>query len=283
MSLSAVLFGQAIETVSASSSNANRIVHVATAADHLTVIEVGEPVDTVAVGSKAFTVERQDDKVFVQSQEEHAKTNLFIWTASHRRYIYELETSSSVAEATFALDYPHVTPASKALAVAPRAPERNVVEELLLNGTPVRLIGLKTPQILSGRVGVQIHDIYEDREKGEMLIRYSVQNGSKLTYQPGQPTIVLLQPASTPYSLWAYRDTQIAGKLLRNLPAQNSGANLAVTEVRAPQSSLDPGHTSFGVLKVTVPDLATNDPQPRIVRFLFPSDDRGQVTATLIL
>ena len=198
ISLSAVLFGQTIETVSATSSNANRIVHVETAADHLTVIEVGEPVDTVAVGSKAFTVERRDDKVFVQSQEEHAKTNLFIWTVSHRRYIYELETSPSVADATFALDYPHVAPARKAPALVMRTPVKSVVEELLLNGTPVRLIGLKTPQILSGRVGVQIHDIYKDREKGEMLIRYSVQNGSKLTYQPGQPTIVLLQPASPP-------------------------------------------------------------------------------------
>ena len=62
-----------------------RVVRVETARDHLTVIELNEPVSMVAVGNQnAFTVERRENKVFVKPAEEDARTNLFIWTASGR-------------------------------------------------------------------------------------------------------------------------------------------------------------------------------------------------------
>ena len=62
----------------------NRIVRVQTALNHLTVIEVGEPVTTVAAGSSAFKIEWRENKVFVQPTEPSAATNLFIWTVSGR-------------------------------------------------------------------------------------------------------------------------------------------------------------------------------------------------------
>ncbi|MFZ0593276.1 MAG: TrbG/VirB9 family P-type conjugative transfer protein [Bryobacteraceae bacterium] len=275
---SSLLFGQRIETLSPDST---RIVHVATALNHLTVIEVGEPVVMAAAGSKAFTVERKDDKVFVQPQEENATTNLFIWTASHRRYTYELETCPNVGQAEFAVDY--ASPVSNKTATVTTQPQPNSIEELLLEGTSVRFVGLKKPQLLSGRVGIQIHDIYKDRANRELLIRYSVQNGSRTAYRPGPPAIVLLPEVNVPFSLWSYRDSQIDGKLVRNLPVKNAGANLIATQVRTPQSLVAPGQTSFGVLKVGFPDLAGNNPAPRVVRFLFPADDGGQVIATLVL
>jgi type IV secretory pathway VirB9-like protein len=67
-----------------------RIVHLKTALNHLTVIEVGEPVVEVAAGSPTFKVEWRDNKVFVQPTEADAATNLFIWTAT-QRLSYELE------------------------------------------------------------------------------------------------------------------------------------------------------------------------------------------------
>ena len=44
----------------------NQIVRVQTALNHLTVIEVGETVTTVAAGSPAFKIEWRENKVFVQ-------------------------------------------------------------------------------------------------------------------------------------------------------------------------------------------------------------------------
>ena len=72
------------------------IARVETAKDHLTVIELGEPVTMVAVGNQsAFLVERRGNKVFVKPTEEGAQTNLFIWTGTGR-YAYELIPAKAV-------------------------------------------------------------------------------------------------------------------------------------------------------------------------------------------
>src|SRR5260370_11580143 len=62
----------------------NRIVRVQTALNHLTVIEVGEPVSTVAAGSSAFKIEWRDNKGFVQPTAPSAATKPFILAGSRR-------------------------------------------------------------------------------------------------------------------------------------------------------------------------------------------------------
>src|SRR5580765_2327469 len=81
----------------------NEVVHVATALDHLTVLEFGEPVTMAASGSQAFQIERHDDKVFIKPLKAGAATDLFVWTAT-RRFAYELESSEEVKNMNFSID-----------------------------------------------------------------------------------------------------------------------------------------------------------------------------------
>ena len=97
-------WAQKIET---HKSDRERIVRVQTALNHLTVIEVGEPVLTVATGSSAFKIEWRENKVFIQPTEPDVATNLFIWTASGRLN-YELDPAGSVEAMDFAIDHPAV-------------------------------------------------------------------------------------------------------------------------------------------------------------------------------
>jgi len=115
-------WAQRIETYK---SDRERIVRVQTALNHLTVIEVGEPVLTVAAGSSAFKIEWRENKVFIQPTEPDLATNLFIWTASGRLN-YELEPAGSVEAMDFAIDHPAVR--------LPPAPV--LVERLRLPGVP---------------------------------------------------------------------------------------------------------------------------------------------------
>jgi type IV secretory pathway VirB9-like protein len=87
----------------------DRIVHVQTSLNHLTVIEVGGPVTMVAAGSEGFKVEWRENKVFVQPTEPNAATNLFVWTASGR-FNYELEPAGPVTAMDFAIDQPAPRP-----------------------------------------------------------------------------------------------------------------------------------------------------------------------------
>src|SRR2546423_13050595 len=82
------------------------VIHVATALDHLTVLEFGEPVAMAAAGSTGFQIERYDDKVLIKPLKGGASTDLLVWTASGRRFVYELEPAGDLQKMNFAVDRP---------------------------------------------------------------------------------------------------------------------------------------------------------------------------------
>ena|SRR5215831_8801063 len=95
----------------------SKITRVETAMNHLTVIELPEPVVLAAAGSPSFKIERRDNKVFIQPLEEGVSTNLFVWTSSGRSS-YELVPAASVETMHFAVDQEMP---------APPKPDRTVV------------------------------------------------------------------------------------------------------------------------------------------------------------
>src|SRR5260370_2001608 len=112
MVLAAFLFISAparAQRVTTQKSDRNQIVHLHTALNHLTVIEVGEPVMSVAAGSPTFKVEWRENKVYIQPTEENISTNLFIWTASHLLN-YELGPTSHLQQLHFSLLNPPSPP-----------------------------------------------------------------------------------------------------------------------------------------------------------------------------
>ena len=131
----------------AQTSDRSQIIHLKTALNHLTVIELREPVIQVATGSQSFKVEWRENKVFVQPTEPDASTNLFIWTASERLN-YELEPAGAVASMDFAVDQmPVQVIQPKPASVTPPQPSPT---EVLLAGKPVRLESARPSQEAGG-------------------------------------------------------------------------------------------------------------------------------------
>src|SRR5260370_32137480 len=81
----------------AQTTDFNQVQHIQTALNHLTVVDLGEPVINLAVAEPdAFEIERHDDKVFIKPLREGVSTNLFIWTTA-RQLTYEIVPASDVA------------------------------------------------------------------------------------------------------------------------------------------------------------------------------------------
>src|SRR2546430_2623912 len=72
------------QTIQHETTDRSHIIHLRTALNHLTVIELREPVIQVATGSQSFKVEWRGKKGFLEPTQAAAPTNLFIWTASER-------------------------------------------------------------------------------------------------------------------------------------------------------------------------------------------------------
>lgn len=260
----------------------DRVVRVQTAMNHLTVIEVAEPVITVAVGSpQAFKIERRENKVFIQPLEENVATNLFIWTASTRLNYELIPAVSDAGQMDFAIDY---RPQPKAELKEPKTAEpaalvSDLPGEMLLNGSPVRLAGTEPKT----NPGLLIRDVY--RKNNEVFVRYSIENKSNQTLRAGSPTVNSLTKPRTDKSLWGLENTQLGVEHISKL--RTGGAPVSIKVIRADPGTteLAPGAMHVGLVGFELPaDAAgSKSEQPTVLQIQVPIDRGGNAIATLVL
>jgi hypothetical protein len=258
------VFGQRIES---QTSDRTRIVHLKTALNHLTVIELREPVIQVATGSQSFKVEWRENKVFVQPTEADASTNLFIWTPSERLN-YELEPAGAVVSMDFAVDQMPVIQPKPANVAQPQSSPI----ELLLAGKPVRLESAKPSR---KRVEIVIRDLYEG--DGRLLVRYAIRNRGTQTYDNSTPQVFALSGARYPQSLYSLVGSQLGDQEAARLRIKQQIA-VPVLEGHVQSSHLAPGEESLGLIAVRPPSTS----EPTVLRFQFANADREQIAAFLV-
>lgn len=270
--LSLPAWAQKIET---QKPDRNRIVHVQTALNHLTVIEVDEPVSTVAAGSSAFKIEWRDNKVFVQPTEPSAATNLFIWTVSGRLN-YELEPAGAVEQMDFAIDQPPVQTDSKPLASAkpPSSPVTSGVSaDMLLGGRPIRAGGLKEPR---NQVVVLLKDVFE--RDNETFIRYVVRNGSRQSYGVSTPHVYVYNVQGSPKPLKGLSNAQLTDDAVAHIKFTGN-SDVEITDAKVCSPRVQPGQETVGVVGVKLPVTHGRT----ILRLVFPVHGTDQPAASLVL
>ena len=258
------VFGQRIES---QTSDRTRIVHLKTALNHLTVIELREPVIQVATGSQSFKVEWRENKVFVQPTEADASTNLFIWTPSERLN-YELEPAGAVVSMDFAVDQMPVIQPKPASVTQPQPSPI----ELLLAGKPVRLESAKPSR---KPVEIVIRDLYEG--DGRLLVRYAIRNRGAQTYDNTTPQVYALSGARYPQSLYSLVGSQLGDQEAARLRIKQQIA-VPVLEGHVQSSRLAPGEESLGLIAVRAPSTT----EPTVLRFQFANADREPIAAFLV-
>jgi hypothetical protein len=244
---------------------------VATALNHLTVLEFHEPVTMAAAGSSDFQIERQEDKVFIKPTKSGASTDLFVWTAS-RRFAYELETTPEVKNMNVSIDNP--------LPTAPAAPASSGfsahVEELadmmltraFLGGVDIAPANARAPK---SQVRVRIQQVF--RTKTSIYVHYSIENGSRSAYHVATPDVFEVQAGHSNLSLPSFAHKQLDPRLLENLSDIHS-VSLPVPHAETASEDLAPGESTEGVVAIRQ-DLSS----PAVVQLVF----EGQVKATFVL
>ena len=279
LALAVPSWAQKIETATPSR---DRVVPIHTALDHLTVIEVGEPVVTVAAGSAAFKVEWRDNKVFIEPTEPGVSTNLFIWTASSRLN-YEIESAGEVGKMDFAIDYPRQLPPPPAAKVAnPSLSHVGGGDPLtksyeigpMLGGRPVHSESAKPSK---WRVDVVLKDVFE--QKDTLFIRYEIRNNSNSVYVPGIPRVFALNGVHSPRSLVGRENSQLSETEAQRLKA-NGQSPLPVVDGKLRSTQLAPGEETVGVVEIKLPP---SSPKASALRIDFSQDGHGPVGATLVL
>lgn len=251
-----------------------QILHVQTALNHLTVLEMTEAVSTVAVGSPVFKVEWRENKVFIQPTDQDVATNLFVWTASGR-FNYELDPAGSVPQMDFAIDQPvadpPVAPLSANRSGKPSGPSP---AEVLIEAKPVRLNGSISDK---NRVAVYLTDLLE--HDGQIFIRYTIRNRTQKAYVPGAPQVVALNAPRYRESLYALSNSQLSADDAARLKFSGETAiEVANGEIRA--SQIEPGQETAGIVAIKLPPMHA---KPTVLRLTFLGSPKGPINATLVL
>jgi hypothetical protein len=255
----ATAFTQQTETL------APNVIHVATALNHLTVLEFHEPVAMAAAGSSDFQIERQESKVFVKPMKAGVSTDLFVWTAS-RRFAYELETTTEVKTMNFAID--NATPAPPAVSTH--------VEEFTDMTLARAFLGteqISTSRVrpLKNQVNVRFEQVF--RTRTSVYIHYVIENNTKTSYRIGAPSAYQLQVDQKSVSLPSLARTQLDRQALEKL-GNAEEILLPVARVECGAEELGPGDEAQGVVAIRQ-DLSS----PAIVQLIFD----GGVKATVVL
>jgi hypothetical protein len=224
----------------------NAVVHVATALNHLTVLEFHEPVTMAAAGSSDFQIEREANKVFVKPVKSGAATDLFIWTAS-RRFAYELEITQEVKDMNFAIDtaQPAPTPAPKPVVETDSDQFADMVlTRALLGAVEIKQRGTHKAK---GRINVRVEEVFLTRST--VYVHYAIKNNSSLFYRLNTPQAYQLQPDESPISLASLTHTQLDRAMLEELGDTHELA-LPVAHAEAEGDDLHPGETTQGVVSI---------------------------------
>lgn len=275
MVLAAFLFISAparAQRVTTQKSDRNQIVHLHTALNHLTVIEVGEPVMSVAAGSPTFKVEWRENKVYIQPTEENISTNLFIWTASGRLN-YELEPAGDVQQMDFAVDDPPSEPPQPQATKEPGPSPAQSAMEVLLSGKSVRLDQSKHGK---NKIEVVFRDLIPDGDR--VFLRYAIRNQGTHPYMGRTPVVFSLNVKALPEDLTGVQTSQLSEQEAAHLKASGQ-VPVEVVDGQIRTERLEPGQETQGIIAVKLPVM----PGPRVLRFYFPADAKTQVSATLVL
>jgi len=251
-----------------------QILHVQTALNHLTVLEMTEAVSTVAVGSRVFKVEWRENKVFIEPTETSVATNLFVWTASGR-FNYELDPPGAVPQMDFAIDQPvadpPIVPLSANQSGRPSSPSP---AEVLIDAKPVRLYGSSSDK---NRVAVYLTDLLE--HDGQIFIRYTIRNRTQKAYVPGAPQVAALNAPRYRESLYPLSNTQLSPDAAARLKCSGeTPIEVAKGEIRA--SQIEPGQETAGIVAIKLTPMHA---KPTVLRLTFLGSPKGPINATLVL
>jgi len=247
------------------------LVHVATALNHLTVLEFHEPVAMAAAGSSDFQIERQEDKVFIKPTKSGAATDLFVWTAS-RRFAYELETTAEVKNMNVSVD----NPLPPAPVVLPNSGFSSHVEEfadMMLTRAFLGAVDITPANPRAAKSVVRVRILQVFRTKTSLYVHYRIENDGRSAYHVTTPDVFELQAGHSTLSLPSFAYKQLDPRLLANLSDIYSVA-LPVPHAEAASEDLAPGESTEGVVAIR-----QNLSSPTVVQLVFDS----QVKATFVL
>jgi len=263
-----------------------KVTRVATALNHITIIELPEPVVSYSVGSDSIRVEYHDNRVLIKPTKPNVSTNLFVWTATSHT-VYEILPAGDPATMSYVLDqvFPMPPPTHE--------PSREEVEKQTDTMYSSALANQRL--IRSGKLPHGLRFWY--RHSGEDHCDECVQlRVTRITEDSSSyyVHIVAENKAAHPYRLREAAVTALRPSFSENIPAHYMNQQISVDALRemgrfAPEPLRTHGSTlnaprdlKAGEHAEWIVGFAKPGRTPAVYQLSLPDDEQHPVTATVV-
>ena len=267
------------QTITHQPVNPNAVTPVATALNHLSLIELPEPITRAAVGSDDIRIEWHGNTVALKPVRQGQSTNLFVWT-EHTQSTYEILPPGEVTSASFVIDQSNGrSEENKAAEKEAKISQTEIqkaadtlIAQSMLQSSAVNSRGVKDA---TDHVNVRIIEVVRDKEA--LYVRYTVSNPGQHPYRLSSPSIFSFTPSVAGSVVGSLKGLQVPEQKIQVL-GSGTTASLSVREERISNPDVNPGQTVDGVLCFE----QTSD-EPHLYRFIFHNDESHPVTAAVVL
>ena len=265
------------QTITHQQVNSNVVTPVATALNHLSLIELPEPITRAAVGSDDIRIEWHGNTVALKPIRQGQSTNLFVWT-EHTQSTYEILPPGDLKNASFVIDQ------SNGFGSAPAVSQMKVTEtdiqkaadtliaQAMLQSSPVNSREIKDAK---NHVNVRITEVV--RDKDALYVRYTLSNPSQHPYRVSDPAVFTFSPSDARHVVGSLKGIQIPQQKMDAL-GSGTTSTVIVREARIASRDLNPGQTVDGVVC-----LKEADTKPIVYRLVFGNDESHTVSAAAVL
>jgi hypothetical protein len=264
-------------TAKAQNINYTEVQHIHTALNHLTVIDLGEPIQFIAAADpNSFQIERASDKVLLQPLKEGAATNLILWTAS-RQVSYELDAPGDIQKMNVLVRSLPVSVG--AASVVPSEKERQHIAAM---ATSQAMLGAQDIVVdqpsksSSSAVAVSVTRVLHTNEG--TYLHFQIVNHSAAPFRATMPAVTQLTPTQTPVSLLALRNHQLAAQTVDGFKAKNT-ASLSGVSGQIQQADIQPGSSTSGYVLIPT----RNGSNPEIYQLDFGSSKSAALIETVVI
>jgi hypothetical protein len=264
-----------------------KVERVATSLNHVSIIQLPEPVVSISIGSNLVRVEYHDNRVLIEPTKPNVSTNLFVWTATSHS-VYEIMPAGDPGKMSYMLD--------QVFPVPPPPPDPSP-EEIEQQTDTMYTGALASYRLIqSDKLSHGVH--FWDRFSGEdhkckdcvqmRVTRVAEDSDSYYIY------VVAVNTAKHPYRLRDATVTALRPTFSENIPARYMNQQISVDALReigryAPQalrihgSTLDaPRDLKPGERAEWVVGFAKPKRTPAIYQLSLPDDEQHPVTATVV-
>ena len=263
-----------------------KVTRVATALNHVTIIELPEPVVSYSIGSDAVRVEYHDNRILIKPTKPNVSTNLFVWTATSHT-VYEILPAGDPAAMSYVLD--------QVLPAPPPVPEPSREEVERQTDTMYASALANQRSIQSGKlphglrfwyrhsgedhcdacVELRVTRITEDASS--YYVRVVAENKATHPYRLQEPAVTALRPTFSENIADHYMNRQISVDALREM------GRFAPEPLRTHGSTLNaPRDLKAGESAEWIVGFAKPGRTPAIYQFSLPDDEKHPVTATVV-